>query len=158
MLSLLKIYNKLKCDMWNVNYVFLPQLWPLLWATIGLFSSKYVKYKNPKYFMKIVFCIDQISPDAFLKLSVLFMITFIYLVLYLKKWIHIISLLCIFYLQCSAQCGLGQQMRTVQCLSYTGQASSECSETHRPPSMQQCESKCDSTPISNTEGKFTISV
>uniref|UniRef100_A0A8C3LX66 ADAM metallopeptidase with thrombospondin type 1 motif 6 n=1 Tax=Chrysolophus pictus TaxID=9089 RepID=A0A8C3LX66_CHRPC len=53
--------------------------------------------------------------------------------------------------QCSAQCGLGQQMRTVQCLSYTGQASSECSETHRPPSMQQCESKCDSTPISNTE-------
>ncbi|RMC04475.1 hypothetical protein DUI87_18920 [Hirundo rustica rustica] len=54
--------------------------------------------------------------------------------------------------QCSAQCGLGQQMRTVQCLSYTGQASSECPETLRPPSMQQCESKCDSTPISNTEG------
>ncbi|KAM7166983.1 A disintegrin and metalloproteinase with thrombospondin motifs 6 isoform 2-T4 [Macrochelys suwanniensis] len=53
--------------------------------------------------------------------------------------------------QCSAQCGLGQQMRTVQCLSYTGQASSECPETVRPPSMQQCESKCDSTPISNTE-------
>uniref|UniRef100_A0A7M4FJN9 ADAM metallopeptidase with thrombospondin type 1 motif 6 n=1 Tax=Crocodylus porosus TaxID=8502 RepID=A0A7M4FJN9_CROPO len=53
--------------------------------------------------------------------------------------------------QCSAQCGLGQQMRTVQCLSYTGQASSECPETLRPPSMQQCESKCDSTPISNTE-------
>ncbi|XP_063580188.1 A disintegrin and metalloproteinase with thrombospondin motifs 6 isoform X4 [Pongo abelii] len=53
--------------------------------------------------------------------------------------------------QCSAQCGLGQQMRTVQCLSYTGQASSDCPETVRPPSMQQCESKCDSTPISNTE-------
>ncbi|XP_074851616.1 A disintegrin and metalloproteinase with thrombospondin motifs 6 isoform X2 [Carettochelys insculpta] len=53
--------------------------------------------------------------------------------------------------QCSAQCGLGQQMRTVQCLSYTGQASTECPETVRPPSMQQCESKCDSTPISNTE-------
>ncbi|XP_062068075.1 A disintegrin and metalloproteinase with thrombospondin motifs 6 isoform X6 [Lepus europaeus] len=53
--------------------------------------------------------------------------------------------------QCSAQCGLGQQMRTVQCLSYTGQASSDCPETSRPPSMQQCESKCDSTPISNTE-------
>nr|XP_051709663.1 A disintegrin and metalloproteinase with thrombospondin motifs 6 isoform X9 [Oryctolagus cuniculus] len=53
--------------------------------------------------------------------------------------------------QCSAQCGLGQQMRTVQCLSYTGQASSDCPETARPPSMQQCESKCDSTPISNTE-------
>ncbi|XP_039725970.1 A disintegrin and metalloproteinase with thrombospondin motifs 6 isoform X9 [Pteropus medius] len=53
--------------------------------------------------------------------------------------------------QCSAQCGLGQQMRTVQCLSYTGQASSDCLETVRPPSMQQCESKCDSTPTSNTE-------
>ncbi|XP_029860997.1 A disintegrin and metalloproteinase with thrombospondin motifs 6-like isoform X2 [Aquila chrysaetos chrysaetos] len=53
--------------------------------------------------------------------------------------------------QCSAQCGLGQQMRTVQCLSYTGQASSECPETLRPPSMQQCESKCDSSPISNTD-------
>ncbi|MEJ1275647.1 hypothetical protein NN561_006544 [Cricetulus griseus] len=53
--------------------------------------------------------------------------------------------------QCSAQCGLGQQMRTVQCLSYTGQASVDCPETVRPPSMQQCESKCDSTPISSTE-------
>lgn len=45
-------------------------------------------------------------------------------------------------------------MRTVQCLSYTGQASSDCSDTIRPQSMQQCESKCDSTPISNTEGKL----
>ncbi|KAL7989002.1 hypothetical protein Chor_007921, partial [Crotalus horridus] len=53
--------------------------------------------------------------------------------------------------QCSAQCGLGQQMRTVQCLSYTGQASSDCPDTLRPPSMQQCESKCDSTPVSNAE-------
>uniref|UniRef100_W5MX96 ADAM metallopeptidase with thrombospondin type 1 motif 6 n=1 Tax=Lepisosteus oculatus TaxID=7918 RepID=W5MX96_LEPOC len=53
--------------------------------------------------------------------------------------------------QCSAQCGLGQQMRTVQCLSYTGQPSSECAEKLRPPNMQQCESKCDTTPISNAE-------
>ncbi|XP_072353034.1 A disintegrin and metalloproteinase with thrombospondin motifs 6 isoform X2 [Scyliorhinus torazame] len=53
--------------------------------------------------------------------------------------------------QCSAQCGLGQQMRTVQCLSYTGQPSSDCPETLRPPSMQQCESKCDATPIANAE-------
>lgn len=45
-------------------------------------------------------------------------------------------------------------MRIVQCLSYTGQASGDCPETVRPPSMQQCESKCDSTPTSNTEGKF----
>ncbi|XP_018600208.1 A disintegrin and metalloproteinase with thrombospondin motifs 6 [Scleropages formosus] len=51
--------------------------------------------------------------------------------------------------QCSAQCGLGQQMRTVQCLSYTGQPSNECAESLRPPAMQQCESKCDATPISN---------
>nr|XP_057920932.1 A disintegrin and metalloproteinase with thrombospondin motifs 6 isoform X2 [Doryrhamphus excisus] len=51
--------------------------------------------------------------------------------------------------QCSAQCGLGQQMRTVQCLSYTGQPSNECAETLRPAAMQQCESKCDATPVSN---------
>ncbi|KAM8873418.1 A disintegrin and metalloproteinase with thrombospondin motifs 6 isoform 2-T2 [Synchiropus picturatus] len=53
--------------------------------------------------------------------------------------------------QCSAQCGLGQQMRTVQCLSYTGQPSSECAESLRPATMQQCESKCDATPILNTD-------
>ncbi|XP_040013463.1 A disintegrin and metalloproteinase with thrombospondin motifs 6 [Xiphias gladius] len=51
--------------------------------------------------------------------------------------------------QCSAQCGLGQQMRTVQCLSYTGQPSNDCAESLRPTTMQQCESKCDATPISN---------
>ncbi|XP_072310458.1 A disintegrin and metalloproteinase with thrombospondin motifs 6 isoform X2 [Eucyclogobius newberryi] len=50
--------------------------------------------------------------------------------------------------QCSAHCGLGQQMRTVQCLSYTGQPSSDCAESLRPAIMQQCESKCDATPIS----------
>ncbi|KAE8285444.1 A disintegrin and metalloproteinase with thrombospondin motifs 6 [Larimichthys crocea] len=51
--------------------------------------------------------------------------------------------------QCSAQCGMGQQMRTVQCLSYTGQPSNECAESLRPTTMQQCESKCNLTPISN---------
>ncbi|XP_013764504.1 A disintegrin and metalloproteinase with thrombospondin motifs 6 [Pundamilia nyererei] len=51
--------------------------------------------------------------------------------------------------QCSAQCGLGQQMRTVQCLSYTGQPSNDCVESLRPATMQQCESKCDATPISS---------
>lgn len=61
--------------------------------------------------------------------------------------------LCCFLLQCSAQCGLGQQMRTVQCLSYTGQPSNECAESLRPTTMQQCESKCDATPISNGDGK-----
>lgn len=40
-------------------------------------------------------------------------------------------------------------MRTVQCLSYTGQPSHECAESLRPTTMQQCESKCDATPISN---------
>uniref|UniRef100_A0A3Q3LBZ3 ADAM metallopeptidase with thrombospondin type 1 motif, 6 n=1 Tax=Mastacembelus armatus TaxID=205130 RepID=A0A3Q3LBZ3_9TELE len=51
--------------------------------------------------------------------------------------------------QCSAHCGLGQQMRTVQCLSYTGQPSNDCPESLRPSTMQQCESKCDATPIAN---------
>ncbi|CAI9618237.1 unnamed protein product, partial [Staurois parvus] len=32
-----------------------------------------------------------------------------------------------------------------------GQASNDCLESLRPSSMQQCESKCDSSPISNTE-------
>ncbi|MGH0186019.1 UNVERIFIED_CONTAM: hypothetical protein FKN15_020577 [Acipenser sinensis] len=53
--------------------------------------------------------------------------------------------------QCSAQCGLGQQMRTVQCLSYTSQLSNDCPDSLRPPTMQQCDSKCDATPIVNTE-------
>ncbi|XP_041108240.1 A disintegrin and metalloproteinase with thrombospondin motifs 6-like [Polyodon spathula] len=53
--------------------------------------------------------------------------------------------------QCSAQCGLGQQMRTVQCLSYTGQLSSDCPDSLRPTTMQQCDSKCDATPILSTE-------
>lgn len=61
------------------------------------------------------------------------------------------------FLQCSAQCGLGQQMRTVQCLSYTGQPSSECADALRPTAMQQCESKCDATPISNGDGKMRSS-
>ncbi|XP_076875243.1 A disintegrin and metalloproteinase with thrombospondin motifs 6 [Brachyhypopomus gauderio] len=51
--------------------------------------------------------------------------------------------------QCSAQCGLGQQMRTVRCVSYTGQVSADCPESLRPSIMQQCESKCDATPISH---------
>ncbi|KAM9735689.1 LOW QUALITY PROTEIN: A disintegrin and metalloproteinase with thrombospondin motifs 6 [Menidia menidia] len=51
--------------------------------------------------------------------------------------------------QCSAHCGLGQQMRTVMCLSYTGQPSNECPDSLRPATMQQCESKCDATPVSN---------
>lgn len=46
-------------------------------------------------------------------------------------------------------------MRTVQCLSYTGQPSNECAESLRPTTMQQCESKCDATPISNGDGKMT---
>ncbi|KAM7140843.1 A disintegrin and metalloproteinase with thrombospondin motifs 10 isoform 7-T9 [Molossus nigricans] len=48
--------------------------------------------------------------------------------------------------ECSVQCGLGQQQRTVRCSSHTGQPSSECAETLRPPTTQQCEAKCDSMP------------
>ncbi|XP_051828447.1 A disintegrin and metalloproteinase with thrombospondin motifs 10 isoform X1 [Antechinus flavipes] len=48
--------------------------------------------------------------------------------------------------ECSAQCGFGQQLRSVQCTSHTGQPSWECPEALQPPTMQQCESKCQSTP------------
>ncbi|NXI49220.1 ATS10 metalloproteinase, partial [Chloroceryle aenea] len=53
--------------------------------------------------------------------------------------------------ECSAQCGLGQQRRSVQCLAHTGQPSSDCVETLQPPSMQQCETKCESGPTDNPE-------
>ncbi|KAM9761762.1 A disintegrin and metalloproteinase with thrombospondin motifs 10 isoform 1-T1 [Menidia menidia] len=58
--------------------------------------------------------------------------------------------------ECSAKCGLGQEMRSVQCLTHTGQPSNECLEHQRPAAMQQCKSKCDlSLPIStdNPEGQ-----
>ncbi|XP_063084407.1 A disintegrin and metalloproteinase with thrombospondin motifs 10 isoform X2 [Cavia porcellus] len=48
--------------------------------------------------------------------------------------------------ECSVQCGLGQQQRSVHCTSHTGQPSRECTEALRPPATQQCEAKCDSTP------------
>ncbi|XP_060226911.1 A disintegrin and metalloproteinase with thrombospondin motifs 10 isoform X1 [Meriones unguiculatus] len=46
--------------------------------------------------------------------------------------------------ECSTQCGLGQQQRTVRCTSHTGQPSRECTEALRPSTKQQCEAKCDS--------------
>ncbi|KAM7011971.1 A disintegrin and metalloproteinase with thrombospondin motifs 10 isoform 1-T1 [Tautogolabrus adspersus] len=53
--------------------------------------------------------------------------------------------------ECSAKCGLGQEMRSVQCLTHIGQPSNECLEHQRPAAMQQCKSKCDlSLPI-NTD-------
>eukprot|EP00062_Callorhinchus_milii_P015591 gi/632966002/ref/XP_007899177.1/ PREDICTED: A disintegrin and metalloproteinase with thrombospondin motifs 10 [Callorhinchus milii] len=52
---------------------------------------------------------------------------------------------------CSVQCGLGQQMRAVQCLTYTGKPSMECPESLRPPAMQQCESRCETLPTENPE-------
>lgn len=69
----------------------------------------------------------------------------------ISSWHAVVSLF-----QCSAQCGLGQQMRTVTCLSYTGQPSNECPESLRPATMQQCESKCDAIPNSNSDGKTPI--
>uniref|UniRef100_A0A8C0ZK28 ADAM metallopeptidase with thrombospondin type 1 motif 10 n=1 Tax=Cyanistes caeruleus TaxID=156563 RepID=A0A8C0ZK28_CYACU len=53
--------------------------------------------------------------------------------------------------ECSAQCGLGQQRRSVQCLAHTGQPSMECVEALQPPGMQQCETKCESGPTDNPE-------
>ncbi|XP_015270246.1 PREDICTED: A disintegrin and metalloproteinase with thrombospondin motifs 10 [Gekko japonicus] len=53
--------------------------------------------------------------------------------------------------ECSGKCGFGQQRRSIQCMSHTGQPSSECVETLRPVMMQQCENKCDSGPTENPE-------
>uniref|UniRef100_A0A8B9C937 ADAM metallopeptidase with thrombospondin type 1 motif 10 n=1 Tax=Anser brachyrhynchus TaxID=132585 RepID=A0A8B9C937_9AVES len=58
---------------------------------------------------------------------------------------------CVVSRQCSAQCGLGQQRRSVQCLAHTGQPSGDCLETLQPPGMQQCETKCESGPTDNPE-------
>ena len=63
---------------------------------------------------------------------------------------------CVCVCQCSAKCGLGQEMRSVQCLTHTGQLSNECLEHQRPASMQQCKSKCDlslSVSADNSEGQ-----
>uniref|UniRef100_A0A8C5S7I0 PLAC domain-containing protein n=1 Tax=Laticauda laticaudata TaxID=8630 RepID=A0A8C5S7I0_LATLA len=53
--------------------------------------------------------------------------------------------------ECSGQCSFGQQRRSVQCVTYTGQPSGECVEALKPSAMQQCESKCDSGLIENPE-------
>ncbi|XP_069042089.1 A disintegrin and metalloproteinase with thrombospondin motifs 10 isoform X1 [Lepisosteus oculatus] len=53
--------------------------------------------------------------------------------------------------ECSAKCGLGQELRSVQCLTHTGQLSTECPEAQRPAAMQQCESKCEVGPTDSPE-------
>ncbi|KAG5276444.1 hypothetical protein AALO_G00132100 [Alosa alosa] len=53
--------------------------------------------------------------------------------------------------ECSAKCGLGQQMRLVRCLTNTGLPSSDCPDLQRPSSMQQCRSKCDLVLFSPTD-------
>ncbi|TSY41753.1 Unconventional myosin-If [Bagarius yarrelli] len=59
--------------------------------------------------------------------------------------------------ECSAKCGTGHQMRSVQCVSHTGLPSSECPELHRPAFMQQCRSKCDlSAPTDNPEDAYNL--
>ncbi|KAG7279409.1 hypothetical protein CRUP_024228 [Coryphaenoides rupestris] len=45
--------------------------------------------------------------------------------------------------ECLSKCGLGQAMRSVQCLTHTGLPSNECMDYQRPAAMQQCKSKCD---------------
>ncbi|CAL8306758.1 unnamed protein product [Lota lota] len=45
--------------------------------------------------------------------------------------------------ECLSRCGLGQEMRSVQCLTHTGLPSTECMDHLRPAAMQQCKSKCD---------------
>ncbi|XP_053228401.1 A disintegrin and metalloproteinase with thrombospondin motifs 10 isoform X2 [Podarcis raffonei] len=53
--------------------------------------------------------------------------------------------------ECSGQCSFGQQRRSVQCMTHTGQPSGECVEALKPAAAQQCESKCDSGPTENPE-------
>uniref|UniRef100_A0A674KEU1 PLAC domain-containing protein n=2 Tax=Terrapene triunguis TaxID=2587831 RepID=A0A674KEU1_9SAUR len=53
--------------------------------------------------------------------------------------------------ECSAQCGLGQQRRSVQCLTHTGQLSGDCGENLKPAGMQQCEARCKSGPTDSPE-------
>nr|XP_033810224.1 A disintegrin and metalloproteinase with thrombospondin motifs 10 isoform X2 [Geotrypetes seraphini] len=53
--------------------------------------------------------------------------------------------------ECSAQCGFGQQVRSVQCLAHTGQPSNECVESLQPAAMQQCETKCEAGPTDNPD-------
>ncbi|XP_041133358.1 A disintegrin and metalloproteinase with thrombospondin motifs 6-like [Polyodon spathula] len=52
---------------------------------------------------------------------------------------------------CSAQCGQGQQLRTVQCLMHSGQLTDKCEDSLRPAPTQQCVSKCDLSPSIHTE-------
>ncbi|KAH0625908.1 hypothetical protein JD844_034277 [Phrynosoma platyrhinos] len=49
------------------------------------------------------------------------------------------------------ECSFGQQRRSVQCVTHTGQPSGECLEALKPAVMQQCENKCDSGPTDNPE-------
>ncbi|XP_064186122.1 A disintegrin and metalloproteinase with thrombospondin motifs 10 [Anguilla rostrata] len=53
--------------------------------------------------------------------------------------------------ECSSKCGLGQEKRSVQCLTRTGQPSSECLDAQRPAAMQQCQSRCDTGPTDSPE-------
>uniref|UniRef100_A0A8C8S0Q5 PLAC domain-containing protein n=1 Tax=Pelusios castaneus TaxID=367368 RepID=A0A8C8S0Q5_9SAUR len=53
--------------------------------------------------------------------------------------------------ECSAQCGLGQQRRSVQCLAHTGQPASDCGDSLKPALMQQCEAKCNAGPTESPE-------
>ncbi|XP_038596101.1 A disintegrin and metalloproteinase with thrombospondin motifs 10 [Tachyglossus aculeatus] len=53
--------------------------------------------------------------------------------------------------ECSAQCGFGQQLRSVQCTTHTGQPSGDCTAALQPPATQQCESKCESSPTESPE-------
>ncbi|KAL7992939.1 hypothetical protein Chor_017195 [Crotalus horridus] len=55
-----------------------------------------------------------------------------------------------------SECSFGQQRRSVQCVTYTGQPSNECVEALKPSAMQQCESKCDSGLTENSEGTLYV--
>ncbi|XP_077980914.1 A disintegrin and metalloproteinase with thrombospondin motifs 6-like [Glandiceps talaboti] len=50
---------------------------------------------------------------------------------------------------CSAECGKGQQSRSVDCRAYTGLPAFDCSESLKPPQIQQCETPC--VPVTDNE-------
>ncbi|XP_077866750.1 A disintegrin and metalloproteinase with thrombospondin motifs 6 [Saccoglossus kowalevskii] len=53
--------------------------------------------------------------------------------------------------KCSAECGKGQQVRSVECRAYTGLPSSECHANLMPPQIQECEAPCEPVDKTNDE-------
>ncbi|XP_013409605.1 A disintegrin and metalloproteinase with thrombospondin motifs 6 [Lingula anatina] len=55
--------------------------------------------------------------------------------------------------ECSAECGKGQQRRTVVCKTYTGRSSDKCHFRDKPHDIQECETPCNVAPPTGEECK-----